>query len=49
MSDSGATYNSFVIPFSMSFLTWVTSVLFKEELSTWAIPCSAEMPRMAST
>ena len=49
VSDSGATYKSFVMPFTISSFTRFTSVLFNEEFKTWAIPSSFEIPRMAST
>ena len=41
VSDSGATYNNFVSPFITSFLTLLTSLLFKEEFKKCAIPSSS--------
>ena len=49
VSDSGATYSNFVNPDVMSFLTWVISVLVREEFKTWATPFSEDRLLMAST
>ena len=49
VKDSGATYNSLVMPEVLSFFTLAISVLFKEEFNTCAIPCSELKLRMAST
>ena len=49
VSDSGATYSSFVIPARMSAFTCSTSPFVSEEFSTCATEDSVDMPRMAST
>ena len=49
VSDSGATYNNFVIPLTISSLTCFISVLFNDEFNTCATPFSFEIPLMAST